>query len=220
MFGSHPSQNRGRVGLRIPFYLRFPKQKCDARRPCSTCVDAKKPEECVYDGPPSAGAYHPKTRMILPTTADPLSRVHGSDGGLDLPSGFDAETETLVMDEEDLSSQPSTSFAPPVPSGSTPGFPSTSFDFSPPSFEELPLTVTTHFGAFQPPGATPIASPSDLVLFTPKPDSYEDLCVRSFVSSIFFQKSGVPPFPHVPLSFLGEPNLQISHTTPELEMAL
>ena len=35
-------------------------QKCDARRPCTTCIRAKCASECVYDekDPQSAGTYH------------------------------------------------------------------------------------------------------------------------------------------------------------------
>jgi hypothetical protein len=199
-------------------------QKCDARRPCSTCVDAKKkPGECVYDGPRTC---HPQTRRILPATANAFSFVYRHEsGGVQRLSGASLDETSFVDEGDDLISRPTnqrlTSVAPPGPSGSTA---SNSFDLSPPSFEDLPLAITHDFGDFfPPPGVPPTASSSDLVLFqgnSPKQDSYEDLCIRSFISSVLFQKPKVPPAPHVPLSFLGEQNTQISHTTPELELSL
>lgn len=114
-----------------------------------------------------------------------------------------------------------TPFTASGPSGSTRGLASSSFDLSLQPFKEPVSKITTDFGGALQPGAPPVVSPSALVLWrgnaTGQP-SYEDQCIVSIISSTMFPK--IPPAPHVPLSFLGEQNIQISHTTPELEMAL
>lgn len=134
---------------------------------------------------------------------------------------------TIVVEEGKLISQLGdqrfASFTPTGPSDPTLGFALTDFDLSLSSLEELPLTIAPDVGNSCPLGAPPVVGSSDLVLFrgnSPKQDSYEDLCVRSFISSLLFQKPKVPPAAHVPFSFLGEPNTKISHTTPELELTL
>lgn len=107
------------------------------------------------------------------------------------------------------------------PSGSTRGLASSSFDLPLLPFEGPISDITTDFGGALQPGAPPVVSPSDLVLWrgnsTGQP-SHEDQRILSVISSTLFPK--MPTVPHVPLSFLGEPNIQISYTTPELEMAL
>ena len=114
-----------------------------------------------------------------------------------------------------------TPFTSSGPSGSTRGLASSSVDLPLPPFEGPISGVTTDFGGALQPGAAPVVSPSDLVLWrgnsTGQP-SYEDQRILSVISSTLFPK--MPTVPHVPLSFLGEPNIQISYTTPELEMAL
>lgn len=130
-----------------------------------------------------------------------------------------ADAPSLVESNEP-GDQPLTFLTPSDHSGPTLGLAPTSLGPSPPSFEELPLTVTSDFGGgFLSPGGS-----SDLVLFrgnTPKQYSYEDLCIQSFVSSALSHKpTNVLPTLHIPPPLLGESNMRISHTTPELELPL
>lgn len=165
----------------------------------------------MYDGPRTC---HPQTRKILPATDNAISLVYRNE------SGVRDSAENPSANEGDLISPPLvdqqlTSFTPSGPSG---------FDLPPSAFEELPLAIAPDFGNFLQPGIPPTASTSsDLDLFrgtTPKQRSYEDLCIRSLISSTLFQKPKIPPAPHIPLSFLGESHTRISHTTPELELTL
>ncbi|KAF9644913.1 hypothetical protein BDM02DRAFT_3121127 [Thelephora ganbajun] len=111
---------------------------------------------------------------------------------------------------------------PSGPSGSTLGPTPINSDLSLPSSEESHLPITPDLRGPLPPRTPPIATSSDLVLLrgnAPKKHSYDNHSTLSFISSFLFPK--VSPAPHVPLSFLGEPNLQISHMTPgELELTL
>ncbi|KAF9783456.1 hypothetical protein BJ322DRAFT_153418 [Thelephora terrestris] len=188
------------------------KKKCNAERPCSGCVDAHKPEECVYDRPRK---FHPQPRRILPATTNSLPLVYRSGSGSFQVDSSASLPESLFTTKEGLmgltGNQPSTSFAPAGPAGSA----SSGFDPSPLSFEEPVLAIAPYFGDALPSGVLPVVNCSDLVLWQGQP-SYEDQCALSVVSSALFPR--IPPAPHVPLSFLGEPNIQISHTTPELEM--
>jgi hypothetical protein len=193
-------------------------QKCDAKRPCSTCVDTNKAEECIYDRPRIV--HHPQTRKILPATANALSLVFASETG---PQSSSASSpKTLVTKEGDPTSRPESqpsSFTPSGPSGSTIGVESASFELPAPPFEETP--IAPDFENPLPPRDPPDASSSELVLWgsTPKQHPYDSHSTLSFISSLRFPK--IPPALHVPLSFLGEPNIQISHTTTgELELTL
>lgn len=160
-------------------------------------------------------------RRILPA-ADPNARS--------LVCRHESEAETLFTNGGDLTGtsrlgnqaqEMKDSFAPSDPPGSTIGLAPTGLGFPLPSLEEeVPLAIAPNF---QSPGVQPATSPSDLVLFqgnVPKQDSYEDLCIRSFLSSALFERPKVPRTPHIPLSFLGEQNSRISHTTSELELTL
>ena len=113
-------------------------------------------------------------------------------------------------------------FTPSGPcSGSTPELASGNSELCPPSSQEPP-PITADLCEPSPFGASQVATSSDLILLrgnTPDQYSYDYNSTATLVSSLVFPK--VPPKLHVPLSFLGEPGLQVSRTTPrELEMSL
>jgi hypothetical protein len=145
--------------------------------------------------------------------------VYRSEGG---PHSSSASlTDTSRANEEDPTS-PSVNqelilFTPAGSSGSMQELVLTDFD----SFQDLPVVTPSDFGGFPSSGAPPVASSSSDLVFSRGNShgqrSYEDQ-ILSVISSALFP--GIPPPPHVPLSFLGEPNIQISRTTPELEMTL
>lgn len=209
--------DRGRFGLRFPRLC--PLQRCDAKRPCSTCVNARKTEECIYDGPRTC---HPQTRKILPATPNSLSLVYAS--GSVPRNSSESQLEDPPACKSDSIGHPVNQRLTPLNPPGPPGLPlelvPTGFDLSLPAFED-PLVIAPDLGDPLVPSALPVSIPSDLVPFrgsTPTQYSYEDRVILSLLSSVLFPK--VPPVPHVPLSFLGDRNLQISHTTSELEMTL
>ena len=185
-------------GMRTEPSTSTPQQKCDAKRPCTPCVDTDKTVECIYD---NLGPCHHQIRRILPRSGAREDRSQGSGS-----SSF----ETLSAVEEGVirrpANSPSTSVAPSGHCGSTLGLTSTDFGQSSAS-SELPL---------------PVATSLDLVLSREAAlnrNSCGNPATLSFISPLLFPK--VSPVPHTPLSFLGEPNLQVSGTTPrELELML
>ena len=178
-----------------------------------TCVGAKRAAGCIYDG---LRICQFRTRKILPATAAVPSFAHGNENGPQ--SSSSSSSGTLSIHENGINRPVNphlTSFTPPRPCGLT----STNLDL-PPLSSEVP--ITPNMGDPLPPGAPPVAIPSDLVPWgrnTPKQSSYDNRFTMSFISSLLFPK--VSSAPHVPLSFLGEPHLQVSHTTSgELELSL
>lgn len=160
--------------------------------------------------------YHPRVREILPATSTSLPLVHVDESGRSLSLPLPAASLLGDVNPTGLQENGLASCPPSGPSGSTCGFTSASTDLALPFFEEPPLAITPYFGG--PPSSDALSDPALWQGHTPRQISYMDQYILSVLASSPFPKVTRPL--QVPLSFLGAPNLQISHTTPELEMAL
>jgi len=201
--------------------LSYSQQKCDAKRPCTTCIEASKEGECIYDG---LRVCQYQTRKILPAATGALPLVYKTESG---SHGFGSPSpETPPMSEGAVVSRAAdsslTSFTPSSSCEPIFEFTSADFNLSPSPSEESPSSVASDRSDPPPLLGSPVATSSELVLLRgtpPKQYSYDDSPNLSFIPSLLYSKT--PRAPHVSLSVLGGPNLQVSHTTPgELGLTL
>ena len=167
---------------------------------------------------------YPQTRKILPAIVTTLSSARGNGSGSQSSGSSSLGTSSR---DEDMNNRPVNPRlvweTPSGPCTPKPGWTSSNSGLSLPPSEEPPLPIMPDLGDHLPLDVPQVATPSSLVLIrgnaNPKRYTYDNRSNISFISSIPPPK--VFSTPHVPLSFLGEPNLQISHTTPgELELTL
>ena len=162
-------------------------------------------------------------RKILPATARVPPVVHGNEDGLQ--SSRSSSHGSLMKGDpisQSVDEHLANSFTPSGPlSGSTPVLVSGNSELCPPPSQEPP-PITADLCEPSPFGAPQVVISSDLVLLrgnTPDQYSYDYHSTATLVSSLVLPK--IPPTLHVPLSFLGEPGLQVSQMTPrELELSL
>ena len=164
----------------ISAYPSNPAQKCDAKRPCTTCTAAEDVSECVYDSemrPESAGVY-------------PVHRADCHSLGQHSGSALPAETPAV----------PST--RPPAKQNPTP-----STSDATRTMTHRPSTVQT-LEANQ--DQFPHVRSSELVRVHSNPPGRtfpDSQPPNSVISSFLLSK--IPPQPQIPLSFLGGEKLQV-----------
>lgn len=161
----------------------IPAQKCDAKRPCTTCISAKNISECIYDSekhPQSAGVY-------------PVHRADGHPSGQE-PGGASpiktpAVTPTDLPVEQNLI--PPTSDAIEVATHD-----SSALQTPEGGQDQIPHVRSSGLVRVQVRGNS-----SGLHV---SPDS--SLSISAILPFLF---SKIPPEPRIPLSFLGGEKLQI-----------
>ena len=155
-------------------------QKCDAKRPCTTCVLAKCTSECIYED-----EKHPRsasTRLSNSANRDLSGRQPGdADSAETTPSPIDgASADVLPPAKLKLkwsvidSTQPATD---------EPG----------PSQPQVPRSC----------------SPGSIIVHRRPPDQHTSQDTSPYIAILPFLPSTIPPEPWIPLSFLGEENLKV-----------
>ena len=185
-------------------------QRCDAKRPCTPCLENKRSEECVYKGGPPVQHEARNSRPTGTIRSPPLDKSESSPSS---PSFSQLTSEDLSLFSQSL--------APSYTSGPT---------FS--STNSTPSRISSgkrRVPEYETPGEFGSRAPregsmSEVVLYREAPPIPRN---RTFATASpifihpFVRLPSVPRGPQIPLSFIDPELLRVSDTTPsELDLSL
>jgi hypothetical protein len=183
-------------------------QKCDAKRPCTACLENGR-SQCVYEERPPLQRVAKKARPIDTIRSPPSYKDKFSLG---------SSLSRLTSEERSLFDQ---SLDPSDARGSTSSSTNSTPSFVSPGKHPTPEIETA--GEFGP--RTPReGSMSEIVIFreaAPKPHDHAYAAESSFSIHLSIRLPSIPRGPRVPPSLLGPELLQVSDTTSsELDLSL